>query len=176
MNIKLLPTAKVSVSSEMEALYLESFPPEERRPWQQILSLTESGPRFIFLTIITDDKPAGFMTVWNLGMVVYVEHFATFPALRGHGIGREAIRTLIESSSVPVILEVEPAATGPMAARRIEFYTRAGLIPHNNFPYIQPPYSPDLPSVPLTLMTSRPVTETDLARAATLIQRHVYKH
>ena len=174
MNINLLPTAGASISPEMEALYLESFPPEERRPWQQIISMTESEPRFSFLTVTADDKPVGFMTVWNLGIVRYVEHFATFPALRGRGIGSAAIRSLINSSPIPVILEVEPQSTGPMAARRIEFYTRAGLTAHHHFPYIQPPYSPDLPAVPLTLMTAPP-TGLDLTEAASLIHRHVYR-
>ncbi len=172
MAVRLIPTPQSSVSPEMEDLYLNSFPPEERRPWQQLLRLIDTDPRFSFLTVTSGDTVAGFITLWNLGEVMYVEHFAILPSLRGGGIGSQAVRTLINTTSIPVILEVEPASSGEMARRRINFYSRSGLIPHHDFHYLQPPYSPGLPSVPLTLMTSSP--DVDLTSASKIIHRVVY--
>lgn len=154
-KLKLVNSA--SIPAGMEALYIESFPVEERREWTDITARAASDPRFSFLTIMRDDSPAGFMTVWNLGRALYVEHFAVDPSLRGKGIGMEAIKELAARSPLPLILEVEPENTGETARRRIAFYTRAGFTAHHSYPYIQPPYSPGLPPVALTLMTTAPM-------------------
>lgn len=156
----------------MDALYIGSFPPEERRDWDLVMRLADDEPMFDFNVIMADGRPAGFITVWHLGPVRYVEHFVTDPQLRGAGIGAEVIKALINASAIPVILEVEPQSAGEMACRRIGFYSRNGMIPHHDFAYIQPPYRDGLPSVELTLMTSSP--SVDLHEAAALIHRHVY--
>lgn len=160
-----------SIPAGMEALYIESFPPEERRPWSNILHLADNDPRFTFHVISHDGIPAGLITIWNLGLARYVEHFAISPSMRGRGIGREAISKVITASGAPVVLEVEPASSGELARRRISFYTRAGLTAHHTFSYIQPPYAPGLPEVPLTLMTSAPLP---LLRLSSILHKEIY--
>ena len=137
-----------------EALYLASFPPEERRDWQQIAD-PALMPRLLG---VYDDAAAlaGFITIWPFDTFIYVEHSAVDPSRRGAGIGATAIELLRRQSELPIVLEVEPPThPDPMAPRRIRFYERCGL--HLlDYDYTQPPYAPGLPSVPLRLMTTDP--------------------
>ncbi len=155
-----------------EALYLASFPPEERRPWDEIVNpQSPSGPR---LAIILDGGEfAGMVTTWRFDGFVYVEHLAIDHALRGRGIGAALLAELSASAGLPLLLEVEPPADdNPMAARRIGFYSRNGfhLLDHD---YIQPPYSPELPPVPLKLMSTDPAL--DALAATAILHREVYR-
>lgn len=158
---------------ELRTLYFDSFPPEERRSWESIMELTDdrSSP-FNMTVILRDGVTAGFITWWRLGGARYVEHFAIIPAMRGGGLGGEAIRNFVAADPMPVILEVEPSGSNDMADRRIAFYERCGFTGHRDFKYIQPPYSPGLPEVPLMLMTSD--KSVDLGTTAGEIRRRVY--
>ena len=158
---------------ELRTLYFDSFPPEERRSWESIMELTDdrSSP-FSMTVILRDGMTAGFITWWRLGGARYVEHFAIISAMRGGGLGGEAIRNFVAAVPMPVILEVEPSGSNDMADRRIAFYERCGFTGHRDFEYIQPPYSPGLPEVPLMLMTSD--KGVDLGTTAGEIRRRVY--
>ena len=117
-----------------------------------------------------------------------MEHFAIISAMRGGGLGGEAIRNFVAADPMPVILEVEPSGSNDMADRRIAFYERCGFTGHRDFEYIQPPYSPGLPEVPLmptatnmaeaTIRVMRVMPETGLvptmaiALAATVVNRN----
>lgn len=158
---------------KLEKLYLESFPPEERRSWEAIVAPAEDGcPRL--RAIYADGSLAGLVTTWELADAVYVEHLATDPALRGRGIGEAAVRALVaEAAPRGLLLEVEPeSADNPMAARRIGFYRRCGLdlLPYD---YVQPPYGPGLPWVELRLMSSD--SRLDAASAAAELHCRVYE-
>lgn len=158
---RLLPAAK--------QLYFDSFPPEERRPWTDIAN--GEGPTLQM--VFADGEFAGFITSWDLGNWIYIEHFAIMPGLRGGGIGAKAIAALKETSAKPLLLEAEPVSDdNPMASRRIGFYLRNGfhLI---DYDYIQPPYAPGLPPVPLRLMCTD--AETDGATAEKTLHKAVYK-
>ncbi|MDE5785782.1 MAG: GNAT family N-acetyltransferase [Duncaniella sp.] len=170
--IEIYPVDSASVPAGMEALYMESFPAEERRPWTQILHIADTDPRFAFNIISYDGVPVGFITIWNLGCARYVEHFAITPGIRGRGIGHEVISRVVANPGPPVVLEVEPASSGDIARRRINFYTRAGLTAHHSFNYIQPPYSDGLPAVALTLMTSAHLN--NLKEVSTLLHKEIY--
>lgn len=161
------------IPAELRTLYFDSFPPEERRSWESIMELTDdrSSP-FNMTVILRDGVTAGFITWWRLGGARYVEHFAIIPAMRGGGLGGEAIRNFVAADPMPVILEVEPSGSNDMADRRIAFYERCGFTGHRDFKYIQPPYSPGLPEVPLMLMTSD--KSVDLGTTAGEIRRRVY--
>lgn len=173
MHLKPFETSQ-EISSGMERLYTDSFPPEERRDWAEILRLTDTEPRFSMLGVYNDsDEPAGFITLWDLGAVVYGEHFAIEPSQRGGGLGGRAVEALTERLGDRCwVIEVEPPGMTPEAGRRISFYTRHGMILHPGYRYIQPSYGPELPEVELKLMTSRPCD--NLEEAARLIHKHVY--
>lgn len=91
--------------------------------------------------------------------------------MRGSGIGAEILR-LLAAEGPPLLLEVEhPKGPGSIEQRRIEFYRRNGfrLL---DYDYVQPPYAPGLPSVPLLLMSTDPAL--DPALAARTLHREVY--
>ncbi len=163
IQLRNLDTADINAA---EALYLASFPPEERRPWEQIADAdTEPQAYGIY---DADNLFAGFITVWNFGGYVYVEHFAVDSTRRGSGIGAAAMASLRELAGVPVVLEVEPPGhPDPMVPRRIAFYKRCGFA-LLDYDYVQPPYAPGLPSVPLCLMS------TDSAIEASEIERTLH--
>ena len=81
-----------SVPDELLALYNTSFPADERRPVDSILSLIDNHDSpFNAYVIKADNGFAGFITTWDFDDMLYVEHFATNPELRGQGIGSEAL-------------------------------------------------------------------------------------
>lgn len=118
------------------------------------------------------DKFAGLINSWHFDDFNYLEHLATMPALRGSGIGATTLYSLLNGFDKPWVLEVErPSADSPMAARRIAFYERNGFS-LLDYDYIQPPYAPGLPEVPLYLMSSDP--DIDPAAVAAVLHREVY--
>ena len=161
------------IPAQIEQLYVNSFPVDERRPWSEIENMTNTSQMFRFTLLRSAGKPAGFITWWKLKRGIYVEHFAISPSMRSHGLGAMALkRFCAERGNSPVILEVEPAGSEPMADRRIGFYSRCGFKLHKDFDYIQPPYAPGLNPVRLQLMTYGDIGNlSDLARE---IKQEVY--
>ena len=162
-----------SILPRVMDLYMMSFPPEERRDWDDLRAKACDPGKPLSLTVVRSRRRfAGFITYWDLGGVRYVEHFAIDPALRGTAIGARAIKKFTANASTPVVLEVEPASDGEMARRRIGFYQRCGFQPHPDFEYLQPPYAPGLPELPLMLMTRGSVP--DLHGVSEAIRTQVY--
>ncbi len=138
-------------------LYEDSFPSEERRHYADAQALDDfikarNGKFRCFVAEDSDGSFAGFLTYWNFKGFTYVEHFAVNPEMRGNNIGTRMLRHLTEGVSPSVLLEVEMPETD-FARRRIGFYERNGFRVRDEFKYIQPPYSPGLPSLELLLMT-----------------------
>ena len=136
----------------MEAwqLYESSFPQEERRTLEvqgKIMKNTE----YNFEVILSGDSVLGFILWWEFKDMVFVEHFATSPELRGQGYGKTILQEFLKRSQRPVILEVELPEPG-IKERRIAFYERLGftLNTHN---YVQPPMQKGCGELPLFLMS-----------------------
>lgn len=160
---------------EAAALYENAFPEEERRPtadWIRLMS--ERASFHADAILLSDGTFAGILTYWTFKGFGYVEHFATQPALRGHGLGGKAIASLIEKARpTPIVLEVEPP-TDETARRRISFYERQGLSLVEK-DYIQPPYRPDGECLNLHLMsTDKDFAETNFTFIKGTIHREVY--
>lgn len=171
-TISLIPAAACHLAAAHD-LYIDAFPPEERRPWEGIVNpASEAGPRLHIISL-PDGTAAGFVTVWIFDGFVYVEHLAVAPSARGGGIGAAVLSELVKIYALPIALEVEPPCDeNPMAARRIGFYRRCGL-DVLDFDYIQPPYSENLPSVPLLLMATEGAPEPSII--ASTLHKEVYK-
>ena len=132
-------------------IMLEAFPPAERRS-RPGMDKIMADPSFT-LTPLRDHagKPAAFLTSWRLADFCYVEHFAVSAGLRGQGVSGQMLRDFLKKAVGPVVLEAEPPEN-ETARRRIGFYQRFGF--HlNGYPYLQPPLQPDIPSVPLRIMS-----------------------
>lgn len=169
MSIRLLQAS--SMPARIEKIYLSSFPEDERRPIDNLREKISSGEITLYLVVDEKESPIGFITFWNFDKFRYAEHFAIDPGVRGSGFGAQALHLFLESDGNPVILEVEPAGSTPDADRRISFYNRNGLEIVDRT-YVQPPYSVNLPSVPLFLMSDD--TDIDTKEASAIIKKHVY--
>ncbi len=157
----------------IKPLYMDSFPEEERRPWPQLSALMRGDRPLIRMVLIRSrGRFAGFMTLWNLGEAIYVEHFAIEPAFRDKGIGGRALREVVDAMDKPIVLEVEPASTSIQARQRIAFYQRNGFIAFPDYRYIQPAYASGLPDVELMLMATS--ANINLPRITSALHSRVY--
>lgn len=158
----------------LQALYENSFPPAERRPWGDVVALHDGDGRFEVHVLDVGGDVAGMLTEWRFDTLRYVEHFAVLPSMRGGGVGARAISQLLDADMRPVVLEVEipEGDEDDMTRRRVRFYERCGFMPFPSFRYIQPPYSPGLPSLELMLMASS--ESVSLEEATRLLHTHVY--
>lgn len=160
-------------SPALKSVYLESFPPEEQRPWENIeLRAADTREPLQFTEVLWMGRPKGLISWWNFPQWSYLEHFAISSSLRGGGIGAEAIREWLKMINKPAVLEVELPGANDMAQRRIRFYERLGFTPHHEWPYLQPPYSPQLAAVPLMLMTHGDIR--NLKEVENVLHKQVY--
>ena len=179
--------------AETERIWLESFPENERRDTQIHKAAVDGDKRFFYNAIVEDisadscawdydcvasdagiidgDRVIGLLSWWALDGMVYGEHFAMSPSVRGRGLG-EKIFTEVTGKflahGLPFVIEVEePSSENPIAARRIRFYERGGM--HLlEAPYFQPPYRRKGAPIPMRLTSSDPPEDPSLA--ARLIQ------
>ena len=134
-----------------EKLYTEAFPLNERRSLEDWRKLADEEGAFQIFEILSDGRFSGFVSCWQMGNFIYIEHFAILAALRCHGLGKEAVELLKKTySPLPLVLEAEPPECA-LAQRRIAFYERSGFSLSQRH-YLQPPYHPGTPWFPLLLL------------------------
>ncbi|MGM9843483.1 MAG: GNAT family N-acetyltransferase [Muribaculaceae bacterium] len=151
-----------SMLQKVKSLYFSSFPDEERRDWCSIEDMIANNYNFFRLNVAVDENGdfIGFITTWTLPGAIYIEHFAVEDNKRGGGFGAKFFHAVTDSED-NVVLEVELPGSGDMADRRIAFYERNGMTALRDFHYVQPPYAPSLPSVPMMLMTKCQIPQLD---------------
>lgn len=106
MHLKRLSISDKKDISFVEGLYIESFPPSERRSVNAMLDLFENRQKFFIDIVVKDDQHVGFLTYWDLGDFVFAEHFAISPEARNGGIGAKVMNLFIKEAGKPIILEV----------------------------------------------------------------------
>ena len=154
------------------AILQQSFPNAEYRPYGEQKALLRD-PRYRIL-VEGDTQIRAVLAVWELGDLVFVEHFAVDPAVRGRGIGTAMMRAFTARDARRLCLEVELPET-ETARRRIAFYERLGFT-CNGYGYEQPPLSRGKSAVPLLLMTTQGgVTEEQFCAIRARLYREVYK-
>lgn len=136
------------IYSIMEA----SFPPDERRTYEEQKALLNHPLYRIYVWTDVDKEISAFITVWCFEAFTFVEHFAVNPKDRNLGIGAAMLGEIKTVLSGLICLEVELPDT-EIARRRIGFYERNGF-KMNDYPYMQPAYSTSKNPVPLRIMTS----------------------
>ena len=118
------------------ALYEQSFPVYERRDsTEQARALKNSN--YHFDIIKEDGDMLGIMFYWELDDLIFLEHFATQPHLRGKGIGVKALE-LLKSKGKSILLEIEPPQD-EITIRRFGFYKRCGFVLNSHY-HIQAKY------------------------------------
>ena len=131
----------------------ESFPPDERRTYQEQKALLSNSKYSIY--VLPDDETKeikAFLAVWQFDDVAFIEHFAVNPAYRNRGLGSQILQEIKNFLSCMICLEVE-LPDCEIAKRRIEFYKRNGFF-LNEYPYEQPAITKGRKPLPLMIMTS----------------------
>ena len=135
----------------IERIYTESFPPDERRDFSDVIRLLEENDDFFIVLLSDENKAVGFISYWEWNDFSYVEHFAVDSSCRGSGYGATAMTELLKHINNPAVLEVEKPLDD-ISQRRIRFYERLGFVLCTR-PYTQPPYSPEKQPLELYLMS-----------------------
>lgn len=138
----------------VERLYIESFPPTERRSVVKMHALIENNDLFDVFVFVDDDNRIGFLSTWTFDSFIYLEHFAVSPEFRNGGYGKRALALLFEKTTLPLIGEIELPDSSEMAERRSLFYNRHGFVLWD-FEYEQPPYEEGYEPIPMKLITYR---------------------
>lgn len=170
---------KISINDKsdlefIQKIYIESFPPIERRPISEFLQLINDEEQFTVLLITEDNKRIGFFTTWTFDKFTYAEHFAISSEFRNGGYGKLTLETFFITLEKPLVIEVE-LPTDDMAKRRINFYKRMGFKDWENIIYEQPPYEKKYSPLPMMLMTYGNIDlETDISYIKDKIYTKVY--
>ena len=127
-----------------------SFPSDEYRTKQGQRALF-CDPRYYVFGKKQAGRLVGFIALWQLDSLVFIEHFAVCPDLRGGGIGSALICEVLKDAKKTVCLEVEPPCDD-ITRRRIGFYKRCGFV-FNDFDYTQPAMADGKNPIPLRIMT-----------------------
>ena len=157
--------------SDFPALYKliqNSFPPDEYRPENAQLALMDD-PRY---TLWTNEERTALISVWQFRDFAFIEHFAVTPECRNQGLGAKILGDILSTLSCPVCLEAELPETS-LARRRLDFYQRNGFIV-NPFPYLQPAYTPDRNTVPMTILSTAPLTQDQFEYIQNMLYQEVY--
>lgn len=154
-------------------LLIEAFPPEERRELEEFHRLLGTT-RLELLLALEAGVAMGFLMVWNLPELTFLENFAVSPKCRGMGIGSQMLSYVTSHWGKPVLLEVEYPRE-ELQRRRIGFYRRNGFHLNDTYPYRMPGLHPGDPALPLLLMSRpAPMTDDEARRAAALLYQEVY--
>lgn len=173
MELRNLDLSDIEEVSFVENLYIESFPPSERRPIEKMLDFYQNNDLFFIDVAVEDGRLVGFLTYWDIDEFIFAEHFAIAPEFRNGGYGRKVMK-LFQKSPKPIILEVELPST-ILSERRIGFYQRLGYKLWENVQYQQPAYSIDGLAIPMKLMTYGDLNvERDLIEIRSRIYSIVY--
>jgi GNAT superfamily N-acetyltransferase len=172
LNFKKIQSIATPEFAQAWQLYEQAFPEEERRASHQQIALLQQ-PEYAFNAVIQEEELVGLLGVWSFAEFRFLEHFAIHHHLRGRGLGKAAISLLQQSSTLPIILEVEPPGTLE-SQRRICFYQQLGFA-LNSFSYQQPPYGMDKPWVPLQVMSfPKPLSLEDFIQIRSRLYQTVY--
>ena len=173
INLRRVEDINAPETTLVRKTYEDSFPANERRDYELVLNLIANEPRFSLTILLRDEQYAGFITGWDFGDFIYLEHFAIDESMRNGGIGSKAFKAYLGQLDKPVVLEVE-MPNDEMSKRRIGFYERLGL-KLDTHTYFQPPYRKGDDFLEMRLMTYGPIDlKKDFNRVKEIIHKHVY--
>ena len=111
-------------------LYLEAFPPAERKPFGRIRRMYRQGRADVW-RVEEDGRFAGFATTVNGDALVLLDYFAVERSRRGQGVGSAAMECMQKIYAdrgffVEIESTLEPS---PQREKRKRFYMAAGMEP-----------------------------------------------
>lgn len=121
----------------IDRIYQEAFPPNERFGMNIIMRLANQGHLNVF-ALTQNDETVGLLITCEDEQTAYVCYFAIDKALRGHGLGGEAIRQACRLyQGKQVVLEIEAlektSSNFSQRKRRESFYLRHGFAHTNRY-------------------------------------------
>lgn len=164
--------ANIRDFDEIFSIMEEAFPLNEYRSREKQRALF-SLPEYSVYLYREKGKILGFLALWELCDLIFIEHFAIQRDLRGKGIGQRMLKELLSEKAEPICLEVE-LPESEIAKRRIAFYERSGLF-YYDYPYVQPSMDEGRDPIPLRIMCSLPtLSEDGFSRIRDLLYDKVY--
>lgn len=139
-------------------IYENSFPPEEKRPYEQHMQLMKKNNSYHFYAAMEEQTVIGIIILWKLQRFIYLDYLATLSNARNKGYGKRIVEQLKELFNDTIILEVE-LPDNDLAKRRIGFYTRLGFY-LLDFPYYMPQYNNPKEKFPMLLMSSHAIDQS----------------
>lgn len=115
--------------NEIKRLYKDSFPQNERRNFDNLMTMGNGKSEIIAL--YDGDIFCGFVSLLNGNVISHIIYFAIEEELRGHGYGSDALKVIHEYQSgrrviVDIEQETETAPNNEQRRRRKQFYFRNG--------------------------------------------------
>ncbi|MBR0133911.1 GNAT family N-acetyltransferase [Candidatus Saccharibacteria bacterium] len=111
---------------DIEQLYLESFPEEERYSFWAIIQRAQSE-NIDFFAVYNDSQLIGFTYLIYRQDITYVFYLAVAPSLRNHGYGSQILKGIIEQNQNNKILLCIEYPDDELKIRRRNFYLRNGM-------------------------------------------------
>lgn len=136
---------------KFQRLYVSSFPIFEQRTESQQNYAFESSQYHLF-EYWDGDIFVGFISCWEFGSQIYIEHLAVDTTLRGKGYGSRMLDSFVASSPKTVILEIDPIVDD-ISRARLRFYERCGFR-QNGFRHRHPAYRQGYQHHPLVVLSS----------------------
>lgn len=142
------------------AIYLSSFPANERHPLDVVQRRVQSGQSRLFIATMAGE-PIGMALLWDFDGIPFVllDYLAMREDCRGRGLGSDFFRFLsdeIQETGKQVVIEVEHPSFGNNRAqriRRIRFYLDNGAGILRDVPYWLPPLDGTTPTEMLLLIS-----------------------
>ncbi|HLO92213.1 MAG TPA: GNAT family N-acetyltransferase [Lentimicrobium sp.] len=153
-------------------IYLEAFPIDERRESTE-LEMINASTGYSFYALVNSSTLCGILEIWEFSNFIFIEHLAIIPSMQNKGLGRSALSGYLNDNGKPVILEAE-VPHDDISTKRIDFYNSLGfrII---DVDYTQPPYYPGKKSVPMVLLSNKPLHLNSILNSIQMIRHFVYK-
>ena len=112
---------------EIERIYLNSFPEDERIPFADIVA--RKAPNSKLLAFCKDEELLGFSYVSCLNNFAYIIYLAMDEKQRNKGYGTQAVKTICDlyKDKTKVLCIEKPVTQNDLRSRRIGFYQRNGF-------------------------------------------------
>ena len=172
MVISMIENLSIKDFDKIYEIMEKSFPLTEFRPKDEQAALF-NNKYYRVIGTKENGTPIAIAAIWCFDDFIFIEHLATLPENRNHGLGAQLLNEIINSTSKIVCLEVEPPVDA-ITRRRVAFYERNGMF-FNEYPYIQPSISMGREPIPLFIMTSKSkIDRGEFLKIKNTLYKHVY--
>jgi GNAT superfamily N-acetyltransferase len=153
MDIRELSSNEMDLIQQVQWIYEQSFPVEERDPFENMLQAIrrreQAGPQECenchFQVAVEEGQATGmaFFNYYPKTRMGFIPYLAVHPSWRNGGLGTRLYHHLVECVA---------AEAQAMRRRRMGFYQRNGALVVPNLALIAPPLGNGLPEMPYEIM------------------------